>query len=120
MNHEIDFYLPLDHGCFDVKPVRFYGYTSIVTQRVLQFNCVGADHMGRFFNRLRDELIEAFKRAGIAAHADNKIVFEVFYGSQSLFIGFKDWTLSIGMGVYKDDYVKPKGIGSLKGVVDAS
>jgi|GEM_PF-2604078 len=101
---------------YELEPVRFWGYTSIVHDRILSVDLLNApDSMVFEFRALENKLIKRFREAGIDAKIDNKIVFELINKriGKSVYIGIKDWTLSVGLDMTTDKWNKPKEIGSL-------
>ena len=97
MVDKIPYYVPFEFG-WNVTPVAFYPYTSVVLDRVFQIDCSG--NLSNFFEGVRTSLIYLFNSKGIKAQKDNKIVFEIRTKSgKSIFIGFFDLVLSVGFQV---------------------
>ena len=87
-------------------PKAFYPYTSSVQDRIF---VVHDYQRSKEFKDLREGLSKWFKREGINAEIDNKIVFEVEKeDGKSIFFGFYDFTFSIGLSVKSENkpYVK--------------
>ena len=84
---------------YNLKPVAFHSYTSIVQDRILSLDFSDNNEL----KLLRKELISLFRKHeiktiwGTEVNDDNKIVFEVEYNGVTLFYGFYDWTFSIGL-----------------------
>jgi hypothetical protein len=80
------------------KPVRFYGYAHGIVEKITEIEYDDGDD----YKTEKKQLIEYFKKHGIKAHDDNKIVFQLENPvGNSIFIGFYDWKLSIGFSVIK-------------------
>ena len=77
------------------KPVKFYGYSHITRDRIMEFGDK------ELYTETKSELLKRFIAEGIKAHNDNKIVFEMDMNGKRIFIGFFDWTMSIGLDVVK-------------------
>jgi hypothetical protein len=88
---------------YNGTPKAFYGYTSIVHDRIMSTDY----YSNQEIKELQNELIKWFNEQGIKACYDNKIVFEVDINGKSIFIGFKDWKCSIGFSVHSDSWIKP-------------
>lgn len=95
------------------KPVAFYPYTSLVSNRILEqnHNYQVKDH--DFIQKFGDECLELAVKAG--AKMDNKVVVELKYINENrhftkvsnLFVGKYDGIICIGLGVWQpDEYVK--------------
>lgn len=82
-------------------PRAFWSYTSIVTKVVLS----GAHRV----KDLHEDLLKRFQQSGIAAHMDNKTVFELINREdrKTWYFGFKDGQFNIGLGVLADSWLKP-------------
>jgi hypothetical protein len=83
----------------DFRPVRFYSYASLVTDRILEIPFNNFDDT----NRSRAELVLLFHDAGITnACVDNKTVFEFLNVNTKtrVYVGFYDLRMTIGLGVY--------------------
>ena len=91
------------------RPVRFYPYTSAVRTRVYAENMTQDPDRSMYFEKTEQELIALFNAHGIPARTDNKIVFEFEKDGKSIFVGFYDWTFSIGLSVFSDKWIVPIG-----------
>lgn len=91
---------------YKVTPIKFWPYTSIVTDRIIDIDYGPED---REIQNLEQILIDRFNNYGIPCQYDNKIVFECIQNGRTMFIGFKDWTFSIGFGVTGDHINKIEG-----------
>lgn len=99
----------------NLKPVRYWGYTSHVQISLLHINRNNKREaedarIGRFINEVRAYLDEIFKESGIKYLPDNKCVWILASNSGEMAIGIYDWSLSIGIGRYGDSWIKPKEI----------
>lgn len=83
-------------GAEYIEPIRYYSYTSIVTDRI-----VDLDVNNEEAEDLWNELIEkAQKKLNKKEHLkDNKCAFEVVYMGHTFFIGVYDSKFSIGLGL---------------------
>lgn len=83
-------------GAEYIEPIRYYSYTSIVTDRIVELD-VNDEEAEDLWN----ELIEkAQKKLNKKEHLkDNKCAFEVVYMGHIFFIGVYDSKFSIGLGL---------------------
>ena len=91
------------------KVVGFYPYTSIVQRRILSqshnFTVKDHDFIQEFGNAIR------IKAEELGCRWDNKVVVEIksnethdyFEQDSSLFVGYKDGVISIGLSVWQPD-----------------
>jgi hypothetical protein len=75
-------------------PVEFFHYPSRGTYTLVRVR----DCDERTYRDLMHDLVDKFNKAGIACTSDNKITFGLRYRDTMIYIGFYDWTLSIGLG----------------------
>lgn len=87
----------ISHGI----PKSFYPYPHDVQKRLIAFI---DDGESIYYNNFRNQLIKKFNDCGIKASSDNKIVFCLLYYDIPIYIGFYDWTISIGYGVRIIEY----------------
>lgn len=76
-----------------MMPVKFWPYTSVVMERIATIHYRRGDDI----DKLQRSLIDKFKDLG--AYMDNKTVFEFANNGRRVFIGFADWTCSIGFNM---------------------
>lgn len=88
---------------YRLKPVEFHPYTSRVTNTVFEIECMGSEDLSRNYKKFQEELLAEFKRAGIKAHRDNKIVFGMSNGETMIYFGFYDWHFAIGLGYWDEN-----------------
>lgn len=88
------------------EPHEFWGYTTVVTDRIFQRYGNGWD-APEGYGVLRNKLLKAFNAAGIKAQSDNKIAFGFKKGDKMLYVGFYDWHIDVGHGIRPDDWLKP-------------
>jgi len=90
----------------NMMPMFFWGYTSCVTKRIIQFEYSKDDGVDQFHR----DLINLFQGNGFQAHLDNKTVFEFYHAEQdiTIYIGFYDWNFSVGFGVQADKWIEEK------------
>jgi hypothetical protein len=98
--------IELFNHLYGAKPIAFYHYPHTVTYRIVSLSEDTPYNdkektFTREYHSLNAQLIKLFNDAGIKCASDNKIVFEVEYNGQHIFIGFYDWKISIGFGVQK-------------------
>lgn len=88
----------------ELTPIFFWGYTSFVTNRIIQIEYNQHDALDRYHK----ELIDLFQANGFKAHLDNKTVFEFHHRSKNItiYIGFYDWNFSVGLGVQGDSWIE--------------
>jgi len=98
--------IPFELG-WDVTPLKFYPYKSIVLDRLFGVDC--SEGFSNFYNSLRQGLLYLFNSRGIKAHDDNKIAFEVkTKAGKSIYFGFYDLKLSVGFQVeYEGQLMEP-------------
>lgn len=96
-------------------PVKFYPYTSIVTNRIWEqsFN-YKITEIEKFAQEIKSKAI------AMGAQWDNKVVVEIAYKSQmnkdnfvqsNLFVGYKDGGIVIGLAVWLvDAWIKPQNL----------
>ena len=77
----------------DMKPLTYHKYTSSVCHRI--FEADDGD-MANEYLELKRLPLEMFKKAGIKAWDDNKVVFEMKFKGQRLFFGFYNSVFSVG------------------------
>lgn len=82
-----------------VKPTRFYGYPTTVSDRFVVLVC-DTEEKKQLYRTMKHNLILLFKANGMTAHDDNKIAFECDLNGHKLFYGFKDWVFTIGFGIF--------------------
>ena len=83
----------------DLEPVKFHPYTSRTLRRIFS-----VDNYGDDFRLLKRELIEYFKREGIKAWNDNKIVFEMKKEDETkIYYGFYDGVFTIGLDYFDEN-----------------
>jgi len=75
-------------------PVEFFHYPSTVRYALVRVR----DCDESTYRDLMHALVDKFNTAGIACTSDNKITFGLRYRDTMIYIGFYDWTLSIGLG----------------------
>jgi hypothetical protein len=75
-------------------PVEFFHYPSRCTYALVRVR----DCDESTYRDLMHALVDKFNKAGIACTSDNKITFGLRYRDTMIYIGFYDWTLSIGLG----------------------
>lgn len=85
-----------------LTPKKFWPYTSTVTQRLIEMRAEHGKKTDEDYLTAKQMLITMFKQAGIKAYEDNKIVFECDLKGHTVYIGFYDWTMSIGFGIWSD------------------
>lgn len=90
---EIELRIPILEG--RIKPVAFYPYTTDVYDCLVKIKYPKDVQYQGFI----DDLIKIFKSADLACHSDNKIAFGVEFKGTVYYIGFYDWTISIGLRV---------------------
>ncbi len=89
--------------------VGFYPYTSIVTCRILTKELFIKSKNDEFIQKFANE-IEA-KAIALGCRMDNKVVIEIEYintfgnftKQSNLFVGYKDCTIAIGLGIWQPD-----------------
>lgn len=90
---ETELRLPILEGI--IKPVSFHPYTTFVYDCLVRIQYPKDAQYQGFI----DDLIKVFTSAGIKCHSDNKIAFGVEFKGTIYYIGFYDWTISIGLRV---------------------
>jgi hypothetical protein len=86
----------------DLKPVKFHPYTSRVLNRLFEVDC-DSEELQKCYRDLENELLRIFKRTGIEAWTDNKIVFEFEDKGTPIFYGFYDWRFSVGLSYHDEN-----------------
>ena len=97
----------------DLKPVKFYRYTSGVTHKILSQNHNYKTNEHHYLNKIGTEVKELVKSKGI--NWDNKVVVEceLLYthsdmkSKSNIFISYYDNIISIGLSVWSDKWVEP-------------
>lgn len=86
---------------YELEPVEFWPYTTIVTDVVF----TGPREQ---FDDLNKELVRMFKEQGIEAYIENKCAFGVKDHRGSMwYLGFKDFRFDLGMSVRPDQGKQP-------------
>ena len=106
----------------NLKPINYYRYTSYVTDAIFRIQNMSNTDAQTYekelavFNALKDKSMKMNMDTGEEGKPDirhkqwdNKIVLEclVIDSGEKVFVGYKDWTYSIGLGVSGDSWVKP-------------
>ena len=76
------------------EPKKFYSHPHAVQNRLLSFTTED-----QYYNDFRKQLIDKFNNCEIKAHLDNKIVFCLTFHNTQIYVGFYDWTISVGFSV---------------------
>lgn len=105
--------LPIWLSMRNITPVRYYRYTSFVSDKLLEFEQKDAPE---FFNELKERVMnrdidisEAQDGSDVRTKVwDNKVVIECLTGNgNTLFVGYYDWKVCVGLGRWGDSWVKP-------------
>ena len=109
--------------------VAFYPYTSIVIHRIAETNVVFKTHQEytqeeNVLLAFYDAVCEKLAIDIPTARLENKIVIEIRLkmdslasyakGFGSLFVGYKDNNVSVGLGYFQDEWLKDRNIRSEK------
>lgn len=80
-------------------PKAFHKYPSAVFNVIASSSSAyDADYV-----QTKMDLIRIFRAAGIPTYNDTKIVFEMQYGPSTIYLGFYEGEIQIGLGVMKED-----------------
>lgn len=112
----------------EITPINFYRYTSFVESVFISFSSHNDVEREKYayqisiFNKLREK-IEAMKIVSNGeitdVRWDNKVVIEcINKDGHKFFVGYKDWTYSIGLGRRGDEWVKPQQLLSKEDAAD--
>ena len=111
--------IPFQWKVSELKLVNYHRYTSYATDVFIEINNndennKDLDSQRAWFRALRERVEAAYMDTAFPEQSirtrqwDNKVVIECLTSQgNTIFVGFYDWTMCIGLGVRSDSWIKP-------------